>query len=232
MNLHNRLICSLQAVCGSALLTFCAQPVLSDTITLTMSAPTVGYGPPPVLGIGGPFFTYTPASASSITLNGTPIVLNSITQNFGTYTYNPGELLQNSLNLTLSVTPTVNGNTATTPLDFNGILEKGAHPITQPTPYLLFFDPTLNPSAQFIVYNNSQFLALPFDGYLFGVDLGSFLSYPAYDNATVAPIIGFIAPVTPEPATLGTVATVLAFLVLYSLRTRRRSCWRALRRCK
>ncbi|MBV9082531.1 MAG: hypothetical protein JOZ62_07650, partial [Acidobacteriaceae bacterium] len=115
--------------------------------------------------------------------------------------------------------PTVNGTTATTPLVFNGTLETGIHSITQPTPYLIYFDPALNPSAQVFLYGSYAILALPFDGDLFGVDIFSRLATPASTGTTVAPVLGFIAPQSaiPEPASAFTAGLGLASLIALAL---------------
>ncbi len=217
---NTRAIASISAV---AMLASCAPLALADTITLSTSAPTVGYGPSFPINTGGPNFTYTPASSASITLGSTPLILDTSTQNFGEYTYNASPLSADALTVTLSVTPTVNGTTAATPLIFNGTLETGIHTITQPTPYLIDFDPALNPSAQVFFYGSSAILALPFDGDLFGVDIFSHLSTPASTGSTVAPLLGFIAPQSaiPEPASTFTAAIGLACLMAFTLFVRR-----------
>lgn len=199
-----------------AMLTSCAPLALADSITLSTSAPTIGYGPSFPINTGGPNFTYTPSSAL-ITLGSTPLILDTSTSNFGKYTYNANPLPADAFAVTLSVTPTVNGTTATTPLVFNGTLETGVHSITQPTPYLIDFDPALNPLAQVFLYGSYPILALPFDGDLFGVDIFSHLSTPVSTGGTVAPLLGFIAPQSaiPEPASTFTSAIGLACLIAF-----------------
>ena len=205
------------------------QVVLADTITLSTNAPTIGYGPSFPITSGGPSFTYSPASSSTITLGSTPIILNTSTENFGEYTFSASSLPADALNVTLSVTPTVNGVSATTPLVFNGTLETGLHTITQPTPYLINFDPALNPSAQTFLYGSYAIVALPFDGDLFGVDVFNGLSTPASTSSTVAPVLGFIAPASavPEPGSTFIVGLGLALLLGLMLRARRLRAIRA-----
>lgn len=206
-----------------AIVASCAPLAFADIITLSTSAPTVGYGPGIPINTGGPSFTYTPASSAPITLGSTPLILNTSTQNFGQYTYNVNPLATNTLTVTLSVTPTVNGTTATTPLVFTGTLETGLHSITQPTPYLIDFDPALNPTALLFSYGVYNILALPFDGDLFGVDVINGLSTPASTSSTVAPVLGFIAPqaAIPEPACAFTAGIGLTTLIAIALFVRR-----------
>ncbi len=224
MNLSSRASARILFLGALGLSTCFSPEAFCDTISLTTTAPTVGYGPA-FLG-GGPYFTYTGAPNTALTVSGTTLLLNTGTANLGDYTYNSGHLSADALSLALSVTPTVNGTTALTPLVFNGTLTTGAHTIFQPVPYLIDFDPGLNPSAQVIMNGSLEFVALPFAGYLFGVDVLNFLSYPAYDNANVALLTGIIAPQSqvPEPATLWITNFGVVFLIaLWGLGRRRNS---------
>lgn len=124
-----------------------ASLAMADSITLSTIAPTIGFGPSFPINTGGPSFTYTPSSGATITLSATPLILDTSTQNFGQYIYSASPLTANALTVTLDVIPTVNGVTDTTPLVFTGTLETGLHIITQPAPYLISFDPALNPSS-------------------------------------------------------------------------------------
>ncbi len=213
MNLPHRIVTRTFFLGALGLCTCISPAAFCDTISLTTAAPTIGYGPA-FLG-GGPYFTYTGAPNTPLTVTGSPLILNSSTANDGQYTYNSGHLAADALSLTLSVTPTVNGTTVTTPLLFNGTLTTGAHTIFQPVPYLVDFDPGLNPTAQVIINGTQEYVALPFDGYLFGVDVQNFLSYPAYNNANVALLAGIIQPQssTPEPAALWSTSLGAIFLI-------------------
>lgn len=218
-------ICRIPFILVAALLPFGAPAMFGDVITLgTTSTTPIGFGPGFPINTGGPSFTYTAASGAPITLGSTPRILNTNTQNFGTYTYSTSSLTSDMLNVTLSVTPTVNGTTATTPLVFNGTLEKGLHPITQPIPYLIDFDPGLNPTAQPFIYSGIAIVALPFDGDLFGVEVFNNLVTSASPNGTVAPVAGFLAPQAsiPEPASAANVVAGLASMLGLSLFARRK----------
>lgn len=209
------MVSSILRITFTAILALGGCAALADTITLNTSAPTVGYGRG-AIGAGGPFFTYTAAASSPIALGSTPLILDTSTQNFGEYTYNSGPFSSNMLSVTLSVTPTVNGTTAATPLVFNGTLETGFHSITQPTPYLINSDPGLNPSAQLISYGAYNILALPFDGDLFGVEIYNYLDTPASTGSTVGPVLGFIAPQSSVPETASGFTTAAGLLLLFT----------------
>jgi hypothetical protein len=206
---------TIARIAAVAIFAYCAPLALADAITLSTTAPTVGFGPSFPINTGGPSFTYTPSSSAGIALGSTPLILDTSTQNFGEYTFSSSPLAANTLTVTLQVTPAVNGTTDTAPLVFNGTLETGLHIITQPTPYLIDFDPALNPSAELILYGGHDILALPFDGDLFGVEVFNGLSTPASTNSTVAPVLGFIAPESsiPEPGSMLTVGIGLACLI-------------------
>lgn len=208
----------------TGLLTFGAPAMFGDIITLGATSTTpIGFAPGN-FGTGGLSFTYTAASSAAITLGSIPLILNTSTQNFGTYTYSTSALSSNTVNVTLSVTPTVNGTTATTPLVFNGTLETGIHTITQPIPYLIDFDPGLNPTAESFIYSGIAIVAFPFDGDLFGVEVFNNLATSASPNGTLAPVAGFLAPQasTPEPASAANVVAGLASMLGLSLFARRK----------